>query len=46
LIEDPSMGAVALATPISTQYDVALRVLAEGKPLWVEKPLASDTDPV
>ena len=46
LIEDPSIDAVAIATPVSTHYDLALRALQEGKHVLVEKPLASDTGQV
>ncbi len=46
LIEDPSIDAVAIATPVSTHYELALRALQEGKHVLVEKPLASDTDQV
>ena len=46
LIEDPAIDAVAIATPVSTHYDLALRALQEGKHVLVEKPLASDTDQV
>jgi len=46
LIEDPSVDAVAIATPVSTHYELALRALKEGKHVLVEKPLAADTDQV
>ncbi len=46
LIEDPTIDAVAIATPVSTHYELALRALQEGKHVLVEKPLASDTDQV
>jgi predicted dehydrogenase len=46
LIEDPTIDAVAIATPVSTHYDLALRALQEGKHVLVEKPLASNTDQV
>lgn len=46
LIQDPSIDAVAIATPVSTHYELALRALQEGKHVLVEKPLASDTDQV
>ena len=46
LIEDPSIDAVAIATPVSTHYELALRALQEGKHVLVEKPLASNTDQV
>jgi predicted dehydrogenase len=46
LIEDPSIDAVAIATPVSTHYELALRALQEDKHVLVEKPLASDSDQV
>jgi predicted dehydrogenase len=44
LIEDPTIDAVAIATPASAHYDLALLALQEGKHVLVEKPLASDAD--
>jgi predicted dehydrogenase len=46
LIEDPSIDAVAIATPVSTHYELALSALQQGKHVLVEKPLASNTDQV
>lgn len=46
LIEDPAIDAVAIATPVSTHYELALRALQAGKHVLVEKPLASDTEQV
>ena len=46
LIEDPGIDAVAIATPVSTHYEIAHRALQEGKHVLVEKPLASNTDQV
>ncbi|HEY3975008.1 MAG TPA: Gfo/Idh/MocA family oxidoreductase [Candidatus Sulfotelmatobacter sp.] len=46
LIDDPSIDAVAIATPVSTHYDLALRALQAGKHVLVEKPLASNIDQV
>ena len=43
LIDDPAIDAVAIATPVSTHYDLALRCLQAGKHVLVEKPLASNT---
>ena len=40
LIDDPGVNAVYVATPPSTHMDYALRVIAAGKPVYVEKPLA------
>jgi predicted dehydrogenase len=46
LIEDPSIDAVAIATPVSTHYELALRALQANKHVLVEKPLAANTDQV
>jgi predicted dehydrogenase len=43
LLEDESIDAVALATPVSTHYAFAKRALEAGKHVFVEKPLATST---
>jgi predicted dehydrogenase len=40
LLDDPTLDAVALATPVSTHAELAVRVLEAGKHCFVEKPLA------
>jgi predicted dehydrogenase len=40
MLADPSLDAVAVATPVPTHADVAIRVLEAGKHCLVEKPLA------
>ncbi len=40
LLADPSLDAVAVATPVPTHAEVAIRVLEAGKHCFVEKPLA------
>src|SRR5208282_2231690 len=40
LLEDESLDAIALATPVPTHADLAVRVLEAGKHCFVEKPLA------
>jgi predicted dehydrogenase len=40
LLADPAIDAVALATPVPTHGDLAVRVLEAGKHCFVEKPLA------
>jgi UDP-2-acetamido-3-amino-2,3-dideoxy-glucuronate N-acetyltransferase len=42
LLADPSIAAVALATPAITHYEVARAALEAGKHVLVEKPLAID----
>jgi len=39
LIADPSVDAVAIATPVSTHFDIALAALKAGKHVLVEKPM-------
>ena len=39
LLTDPSLDAVALATPVPTHAELAVRVLEAGKHCFVEKPL-------
>jgi predicted dehydrogenase len=40
LLEDPELDAIALATPVPTHAELAVRVLRAGKHCFVEKPLA------
>ncbi len=40
IINDPDIDAVVIATPVATHHDLALRALAAGKHILVEKPLA------
>jgi predicted dehydrogenase len=46
LIDDPGIDAVAIATPVSTHFDLAMRALKAGKHVFVEKPLASTSEQV
>ncbi len=43
VINDPAIDAVAVATPVSTHYDLAMRALRAGKHVLVEKPIATTT---
>ncbi|MBV9605055.1 MAG: Gfo/Idh/MocA family oxidoreductase [Solirubrobacterales bacterium] len=40
VLADPELDAVALATPVSSHAELAVRVLESGKHCFVEKPLA------
>jgi predicted dehydrogenase len=40
LLSDPELDAIAVATPVPTHADLAVRVLKAGKHCFVEKPLA------
>ena len=42
LVEDPDVHAVAIATLPSLQAPIAIRALELGKPVFAEKPMASD----
>lgn len=39
LLSDPNIDAIAIATPVSSHYDLASRALKAGKHVFVEKPL-------
>jgi len=39
LIRDNRIDAVVIATPVSSHFELAMRALAAGKHVWVEKPL-------
>ena len=40
LFSDPTLDAVAIATPVATHSALALAALKAGKHVWVEKPMA------
>jgi UDP-2-acetamido-3-amino-2,3-dideoxy-glucuronate N-acetyltransferase len=42
VIDDPSINAIAVATPATAHYKMAKRALEAGKDVFVEKPLALD----
>jgi predicted dehydrogenase len=44
VLNDPRVDAVAIATPVSSHYDLALRALQSGKHVFVEKPIAATAD--
>jgi predicted dehydrogenase len=43
LLNDPSLDAVAIATPVSSHFGLAAAALRAGKHVFVEKPLAAST---
>jgi predicted dehydrogenase len=44
ILDDPSVDAVAVATSVSTHYELAMRALEAGKHVFVEKPLAGSLE--
>jgi predicted dehydrogenase len=44
LVSDRRIDAVAIVTPVSTHYDLAMQALKAGKHVLVEKPLASTSE--
>jgi predicted dehydrogenase len=44
LFLDPSIGAIAIATPVSSHFELAREALKAGKHVLVEKPLASNSE--
>jgi predicted dehydrogenase len=44
VLNDTRVDAVAVATPVSSHYDLAMRALQAGKHVFVEKPMAATTE--
>ncbi|HET9959620.1 MAG TPA: Gfo/Idh/MocA family oxidoreductase [Polyangiaceae bacterium] len=44
LLANPAVDAVAIATPVSTHFDLAMQALQAGKHVMVEKPMTSNSD--
>jgi predicted dehydrogenase len=44
LLDDPTLDAVVIATPVFTHFTLAMRSLAAGKHTFVEKPLAPSSN--
>jgi predicted dehydrogenase len=42
IVRDPNVDAIVIATPVSSHFELAMRAMAAGKHVWVEKPLALD----
>jgi predicted dehydrogenase len=39
LIDNPSVDAVAIATPVGSHFELAMAALRAGKHVWIEKPM-------
>jgi predicted dehydrogenase len=44
ILGDPALDAVAIATPVSTHFDLALAALCAGKHVWLEKPMTETSE--
>jgi predicted dehydrogenase len=44
VLADPRVDAVAIATPVSSHFELAMRALQAGKHVFVEKPMAPTTE--
>ncbi|MDF2797829.1 MULTISPECIES: Gfo/Idh/MocA family oxidoreductase [unclassified Devosia] len=44
VLSDPKVDAVAIATPVSTHFDLAMRALRAGKSVFVEKPITATAE--
>lgn len=44
LISDPKVDAVAIATPVSSHFELALQALRAGKHVFIEKPLTETAE--
>lgn len=44
MINDPSIDAIAIATPVSTHFELGMAVLKANKHLWLEKPMTQTSD--
>ncbi|ESR23045.1 Gfo/Idh/MocA family protein [Lutibaculum baratangense] len=44
VLGDPKVDAVAIATPVSTHFPLAMAALRAGKHVFVEKPIAASSD--
>jgi predicted dehydrogenase len=44
LFSDPTITAIAIATPVSSHFEMAMRALKAGKHVLVEKPLALNSE--
>src|SRR5215218_2257803 len=44
LLNDPTIDAVAISTPVSTHFPLAMEALKAGKHVLVEKPMTADPE--
>jgi predicted dehydrogenase len=44
LLDDPSIHAIAIATPVNTHFELGMAALKAGKHLWLEKPMTETVE--
>ena len=44
MLEDPSIHAIAVATPVDTHFALGMAALQAGKHLWLEKPMTESIE--
>ena len=44
VIDDPSVDAIVIATPVRTHFELGMAALRAGKHVWMEKPLAATSE--
>jgi len=44
LLADPTIDAIAIATPVHTHFELAMAALRAGKHVWLEKPMCQSSD--
>ena len=44
VLRDPRVDAIAIATPVSTHFKLAMKAMMAGKHVFVEKPMAATTE--
>lgn len=44
LLDDPSIDAIAIATPVATHFDLAKKAFLSGKHVWLEKPMTEKVE--
>lgn len=44
ILRDSALDAIAIATPVSTHYDLAKAALGAGKHVWLEKPMTEKAE--
>jgi predicted dehydrogenase len=44
LFKDPNLDAIAIATPVSTHFELAKKAILAGKHVWLEKPMTETVE--